>query len=123
MTVRFCPSFISVIVKNTLTKISLREKEGPIVNGGGDFKQLATPHPSLRAERSKCVYPCLPGCLFGWLHGFLLSYTVQELLPRNGVTHSKLGLPTSVSLIRTIRTDMLIGQPDVDNPLLRTSSR
>lgn len=61
--------------------------------------------------------------VLGLLRRFLLSYTVQELLPRNGVTHGKLGLPTSVSLIRTIPTEMLMGQPDVDNPSLRTSSR
>lgn len=55
------------------------------------------------------------------LRSLLYSYIVQDQNQGNGITHTRLGLPTSIKEAKTIPTDMFIGQFALDNPLFGNS--
>jgi hypothetical protein len=65
---------------------------------------------------NECSFAC--GCS-AW---FLLSYTVQDTIPRDGAAHAILSLPTSRS-IRQFPSIMPIDQLSIDNAWLTFSSQ
>lgn len=74
--------------------------------------------PQSRAERNQSVHVVL-------LLVFSLISPLQfrTAFPGRGATHSGLGPPTSVNLIKTIPTDTPVGQPNVDSATPRISAQ
>lgn len=58
-------------------------------------------------------------CLRCFISGFHFHTFQQISLPRSGVAHSWLGLPTPITQL----TQPLTGQPNIQNYLLRLSSQ
>lgn len=69
-------------------------------------------------SREKSVRACSLACT-----QLDFSTTAQDRLPREWCSHSGLGRPASVNLIKTIPTDVPVGQPNVDRALLRSSAQ
>lgn len=74
-----------------------------------------------RAERNECMHAHLLACV---QLSFSMLIQSRALRLGNGATHSGLGLPISINLIKVTspQIDIPISQPSVDNPLLRLSS-